>query len=143
MVAKDEIAEIIDILKSPDAHRRTTMLGVLAQEPSGDPRLLAVVGELLADDTPDLISIPMLFGEVRWVAAHALAAERRAAAVPTPVELQGVPRPLTSDELSRLVDESGLPRKGGVDGMLASFAALRERGLLPVSDLRLAVESDG
>lgn len=137
MATSDEIAEIIDMLKSPDAHRRTTMLGVLAQEPGGDPRLLPVVEGLLADDTPDLISVPMLFGEVRWVAAHALAAERRAADVPAPVELRGVPRPLTSDELSHLVDEAGLPRRGGVDGMLASFTALRERGLLPVTDLRL------
>ncbi|MBP2338121.1 hypothetical protein JOF41_004299 [Saccharothrix coeruleofusca] len=143
MIADDELAEVIDILKSPDTYRRTTMLGVLAKDPSGDPRLLPAVEELLTDETPDLISIPLLFGEVRWLAAHALVAERRAAAVPTPVELRGVPEPLTSDELSYLVDEHGLPREGGVHGMLASFVALREHGLLPVTDLRLTVESDG
>ncbi|MFI9817836.1 hypothetical protein [Saccharothrix variisporea] len=140
MLTDDELHEIVDMLNASDAHRRTTMLGVLAQDPSGDSRLLPAVEALLADDTPDLISIPMLFGEVRWLAAHALAAERRAAGVPTAVELPGVPEPLTSDELSNLVDRAGLPRRGGVDGMLTSFAALRERGLLPVTDLRLPVE---
>ncbi|GAA0234806.1 hypothetical protein GCM10010492_37160 [Saccharothrix mutabilis subsp. mutabilis] len=137
MLTGEEFGEIVDILKASDAHRRTTMLGVLAKEPTGDPRVLPVVEELLADDTPDLISVPMLFGEIRWVAAHALAAERRAASVPTPVELVGIPQPLSSDELSALVDRSGLPRRAGVDGMLTSFAALRERGLLPVTTLRL------
>ncbi|MEU7532372.1 hypothetical protein AB0A74_42020 [Saccharothrix sp. NPDC042600] len=141
MLTDEELGEIVDILKASDAHRRTTMLGVLAKAPTGDPRVLPVVEELLADDTPDLISVPMLFGEIRWVAAHALAAERRAASVPTPVELEGIPQPLSSDELSALVDRSGLPRRAGVDGMLTSFAALRERGLLPVTTLRLPVDA--
>ncbi|CCH32287.1 hypothetical protein ABZ816_33990 [Actinosynnema sp. NPDC047251] len=105
--------------------------------------MLPALEDLLGDDPPDLLAIPFLFGEVRWAAAQALAAERRASAVAEPVVLARVPLPLTSDGLSDLATDAGLPLRGGVEGKLASFVELRERGLLPLTDLRLSTVAEG
>ncbi|MEU7532371.1 hypothetical protein AB0A74_42015 [Saccharothrix sp. NPDC042600] len=146
MLPGDEFEELLRDLRSPDAHTRTIALDLLVRKPTGDPRVLTAVEALLSDDTPDVLSVPYLFGEVRWAAAHALAAERSASGVHLAVELRDVPRPLSLTELSDAADAAAIatsPTDNGLDALLQSFAALRERGLLPMTTLRLPAWTTG
>ena len=85
-----------------------------------------------------LLGIPYQYGEVRWLAAHALAAERRAAAGRAePVVVADIPVPLGVEALAALAAEAGLPDGAGHEGLLAWFAELREQHRLPLITLEI------
>ncbi|MGW6932252.1 hypothetical protein ACWGE0_19505 [Lentzea sp. NPDC054927] len=130
MLPDEELRAMLDDLASPDPRTRVIMLGVLADDPTGDPRLLPRITELVSDPTPVVLAIPYEFGEVRWAATRALAAERSAADLP-PLPPVRLPSPLSLDRLSRLADEAGLTRDGGLEGLQRAYADLRDRGLVP------------
>src|SRR5215469_1755489 len=70
--------------------RRSVILRLLMMEPLADERILPYLEELLTDTTPCLLYIPLHYGEMRWLAAHALAKERQALGIKEPVILHNV-----------------------------------------------------
>ena len=127
MLNDQEYRELQEDLTSPDVDVRAVALREIAQYPSGDERVIALLKEALDDANPCVVSIPYLFGEVRYLAAVAL---RRECEVTGAVEGEAVyvTKPLTTDELSRLNSANGIRSTGGLAGLLKSFATLREMG---------------
>ncbi len=137
MPTDEERDKLIAWLRHPYPAEREAALAVLWEYPSGDDALRACIEALLEDRTPVVVGMPYFFCELRWVAAHALSAERAAAGIAEPVRLQGIPRPLTGEMLWALLEKHGLPVRGGVQGALQGFSRLRDLGGLPVVDLEL------
>lgn len=137
MLSDKELQELLEDLYSENLSMRVAVLKDLEQYPSGDTRVLSYLEALLDDKTPCVVSIPYLFGEIHWLAAHALAAERKVLGIKEPVSLKGIVRPLDTEEFDALRKVAGIEDRGGVEGVLESFSTLREMGRLPVYDLEL------
>jgi hypothetical protein len=136
-ITDDETAEILRVLGHIAAGERVSMLQILADDPTGSPQILDAVQRLLNDSTIALLSIPYVVGEVRWAAAHALRAERRARGRTDPVILTDVPTPVNVATLGALARSANLPILPGAEGLVETFGVLRDRRLLPTSSLRL------
>lgn len=119
-------------LQSGEAQNRAQALHDLRWDPTGDVRLLPLVEDLLKDKTPCRISAPYACGEIRWLAALALAAERFAAGRPEPVHLHASVAPLVWEELATPIEIETQIRASG--DMRPAFTRLRAQGLLPVHD---------
>lgn len=136
-ITEDETTEILQALEHPAVEDKVGMLRIVAEDPTGSARVAEAVTRLLEDRSAAVLSIPYQVGEVRWAAAYALRAERRALGRTEPVVLADVPTPVSTAALGALARSAGLPVLPGTAGLLATFEALRERTLLPVSTLRL------
>jgi hypothetical protein len=77
---------------------------VLAEDPTADARIRAVVEALLDERAVCRAQPPAALTEVRWYAAHALAAERKAAGSAELVRVSAVIPPLGSATLSELAE---------------------------------------
>lgn len=127
-----DVHRLLADLESPQAKDRVCALRCLAEAPLADIRILSAAESLLVDETLAVLSIPYTFGEVRWVAAEAVAALRGALQRSDEVRLVDVPTPLTPDGLGALSEAVGLAGvTGGVEGSLDAFARLRALGQLP------------
>jgi hypothetical protein len=137
MLNDDEFKELVEGLHSKDLSRRVATLKTLQKYPSQDERVLQHLEALLDDKTPCVVMVPYRFGEIRWLAAQALAAERASLGNKEPVRLENVLRPLDTEEFVALREKAGVKSRGGVDGVLEALATLREMGQLPLYDLEL------
>jgi len=137
MLSDYELHETIEDLHSQEISMRVAALKNLRQDPSEDLRVLPYLEALLDDTTPCIVMLPYRFGEIRWLAAYALAAERAALGIKEPVRLQGVVRPLSTEEFVAIRNTVGIEVKGGVEGVLKGMHTLREMGQLPLYDLEL------
>ena len=125
------IGRLLSRLSSPNPRERANVLRALATAPLADDRLLRPAEMLLTDETLTLFSIPYVFGEVRFLAADAVAALRRALHSSEEVRLLQVPVSLSSDKIGALAREAGLEYSmGGVEGSLEMLNRLREVGLV-------------
>jgi hypothetical protein len=138
MLNDKELVELIEDLTSEDAFFRAATLKVLWEYPSADPRVLPDLEELLNDKTPCILAIPYVFGEIRWLAAHALAAERAALGINEPIYLLNVVRPAETRDIIKAEYEAGIKARGGVDGLLENLALARSLGYMPLYDLDLS-----
>jgi hypothetical protein len=86
-------------------------------------------------------SVPLLIGEMRWLAAHALAALRRTLELDIPVVLDDAVAPLDSTALSAAAEAAGVRLQGGVEGLLATYTELAQRGALAKTRLVLGPDS--
>src|SRR2546427_2213882 len=102
-LTEGELAEILLGLGHDDPCKRVIMLKIIADDPTGDARLLPHLEQLLEDKNPVPLGIPYTFGEVRWMAAHALAAECQALGLDQQIFISSVPVPIVINDLSRLV----------------------------------------
>ncbi len=114
----------LERLGSNDARDRARMLQAIAQHPLADRELLAACEKLLEDRDVCLLTIPYSFGEVRWVAADAVAALRAALGIAEPVELRDTFSPCSTDDIAQLAKEASLPMRGGVDGVVETLKQL-------------------
>ncbi|WP_346292971.1 hypothetical protein [Sphaerothrix gracilis] len=137
MLKDNEFNQLAANLQSEDLALRVSALKELAQNPTGDKRVLPILESLLQDKTPCLVMLPYRFGEVRWIAAHALAAEYAVLDLDKKVRLEGVVRPINTQEFATLEKAANLKSAGGVNGVLAAFATLRELGHLPTYELEI------
>ena len=135
----EEFRETIGELQSDDVSMRALILRTWQRSPTADNRVLSYVEALLADRTPCLVSIPYQYGELRWLAAHALAQERRALGITDPVCLLGVVVPLSTEDLVAIARFANVKVRGGMDSVLAAFDDLNDRGLLPTCDVQLGL----
>ena len=133
----DDFQEFAQGLQSDDLLEQTATLETLVMSPLRDQRILPYLEALLADSTPCLVALPYMFGEIRWLAAYALAKERAVLGIEETVYLHDVVVPLDTQALVNLEKEAQVRVRGGVDGMLETFAELRAMGILPLYDLML------
>jgi hypothetical protein len=128
---EERVTALLGQLASAEPRRRVTALRALAGAPVAEPRLLSAAEGLLTDETLTLLSIPYLFGEVRWQAAAAVAALRGALQVREAVRLLDVPVPLSTNDIGELARRAGLEgRRGGIDGVLETLQQLRALGCI-------------
>jgi hypothetical protein len=119
-----DFQETVENLHSDDLLLQTSALKVLAIDPLGDQRILPYLEALLTDTTPCLVAIPYMFGEIRWLAARALAKERAVLGIEEKVYLHNVVKPLNTQTLADLGKEAHIQGYGGIDGILEMFAEL-------------------
>lgn len=131
-----DVPWILSLLESPQVKDRVYALRSLSEAPLADDKILTASEKLLTDETLAMLSIPYSFGEVRWLAAAAVAAMRRVLQRSDEVYLVDVPIPVTADKLGQLAREAGLRRtSGGVEGSLELLHRLRAMGGVPRRDL--------
>jgi hypothetical protein len=138
MLTNEEFTGVVKHLTGEKLSLRVAALDDLSQYPSADARILPTLTRLIYDKTPCLIGIPFLFAEIRWLAAHALAAERAALGIMKPVRLRNVVEPLDTGGVVSHEDKAGIDGRGGVEGVLSSFAILNDMGYLPRYELDLS-----
>jgi hypothetical protein len=137
MFTDEELAETIKWLESPNVADRAVTLKSLWVWPSGDERLLPYLERLLEDKTPCVVGIPVRYGEVCWLAAHALAAEYKALGRHDVVRLSGVVKPIHEEPLGELAQEAHITYNKDPGGLISAFAELRRQNKLPLCDLEL------
>jgi len=131
-----DIAETLDWLREGSPQDRATLLGVLAEAPTGEARIRAAIEALLEDRSICPTLPPLRWQEVRGAAAEALAAERRAAGIDAPVVVRAVPPVLSLPQI-RAAAEAALGAEAARWPPERSYAALRDGGHLALSDLVL------
>lgn len=138
MLTRQEFTEFVEDITSGDLSSVVATLEDLRDYPSADARVLPYLSRLLYDKNPCVIAIPFVFAEVRWLAAHALAAERAALGIQKPVCLRQIVKPLDTGGIVRAEYAAGIEPRGGVDGLLMNFGILNDMGYLPLYDLNLS-----
>ncbi len=140
MLTKEDFTDLVRNLTSHDQELRVIALENLWQVPSGDIRLIPYIEALLSDKTLCLLGIPYIFGEVRWLAAKALIAEREMQGMSEGVQLQNIVQPLTMKEYAQARRAAQIELKVGTEGVVENLVILREKGYLPMIDLHLSPE---
>ncbi len=85
-----------------------------------------------------------IYGEIRWLAAHEVARQRREMGVTVSVRLEGVIQPISATEVRTLAKTVGVVNGFVVDRItddLDLWAQLRALGKLPMVDLVLNPEN--
>ena len=132
-----DFKEFFECLHSADVGLRSASLRSISARPTKDNRILIELENLLNDRSPCLVSIPMMFGEICWLAARALLQERAAQNINTIVQIPQVVRPLSVNELLDVAAAVGIEsRKGGLAGSLEIFAQLRDADHLKRYDFK-------
>jgi hypothetical protein len=137
MLTDQEFSEFVEDMTVENISKKAAMLRAISKLPSADKRVTLYLERLLHDTTPCLLGIPYIFGEIRWLAAKALAAEREALAIRETVRLQNVVRPLNTMGIMRAADAANVRVRGGVEGLLETLGKLQEMDKLPLYDLYL------
>jgi hypothetical protein len=126
-------------LRTGSLEDRVFALQTIARAPTGDAVVRSAIEPLLDDVSPCVLQIPYRFGELRYLAAAALVAERCAAGDGEPLLLRCT-APLTADELAQRWSAAELPENSGcrdpTELQLEWFAVLRNHQLLA----KIAVE---
>lgn len=125
-----EVEHKIRLLQGNPRDRIMALRGI-SLAPLPDRRLLALCEALLEDQTITLAGIPFTFGEVRWYAADAVAALRRALQISDPVVLLEAFAPVTAATAEGLLKAAGVEVKGGLDAVADALEALAKLGRLP------------
>lgn len=108
----------------------------LANNPSGDSRVLPYLENALEDSTICVISVPPTYGEVRFEAAYALATERKQQGIKEFFVLSQTFMPLSVEKAMQIIlpNSSMMSRKVRLKGIEAELTFLREKGLLELTD---------
>ena len=137
MLTEQEYQEIIEGMNNPCPERRASMLQIIAQAPTGDPRMIPHLERCLEDRTVTVLSLPYLYGELRWHAAQALAFELEAIGKPRTIVIDDLPEMLNTDAIGALVRQY-LPehRWGPLDDpnqeLISVYETLRDMGALRI-----------
>lgn len=131
MSEQDDVAFWIGQLASVDARVRVRSLQAIAEHPVADLTLLAACETLLGDRELCLLKIPYRYGEVRIVAADAVAALRERIGITQPVVVSEAFMPLTTDDVARFARAAGLPMQSAVDGTIATLRQLVAQSGIP------------
>ncbi len=137
MLTNEDLTELIEDMNSKEVSKKAATLRAFSKLPSGDQRVLPHLEYLLHDKTPCVLGYPYIFGEARWLAAHALAAERAVQGIRKPVRLKNGVRPIDTAGIIEAEHLAQINGRGGVEGLLQSLAILRDMGSLPIYDLIL------
>jgi hypothetical protein len=129
----DDITFHAKQLAAADPESRVYSLKALAGTPIADDRLLRACEQLLDDRTITLLGIPYSYGEVRWVAADAVAAMRGAIGRKEPVVIDDVFAPVDGTRVGQLAEQAGIEssRTGGTRGAIETLERIAAAGKLP------------
>ena len=136
MLTDQEFSELIEDMASQDISFRAATLKVLWEYPSADRRVLPYLERLLHDKTPCVLGHPYVFGEIRWLAAQALAAERAVLGMNQLVEVTVV-KPAETLDIMQAEYEASIDGEGGVEGLLESLGILHDMGYMPMTTLSI------
>ena len=136
MLTDQEFTELLEDMYSDELSLRVAAVRNLWRYPTADPRILPHLEELLHDTTPCLLGIPYIFGEIRWLAAKALAAERAALGINEPVCVTVV-KPAYTMDIMRAADKANFDLQGGVDGLIEDLGRLHQMGYMPMTLMEL------
>lgn len=136
MTDEQELESVLSSLASPEPDERAAVLLVLLEDPTADTRVRAAVEALLDDRAVCFARPPAALTEVRWYAAHALAAERKAAGITEAVRVAAAVPPLDHGTLSELA-EAAYPEAERPRSSEERFVRLRADGRLPTRSLSL------
>lgn len=124
-MSSPEVDELLAMLEDADQAVRAATLQTLALSPVAEERLLPALKALLDDRTPVVVSVPPpVVGELRWLAAHALASTRFRLGIDEPVRLEAVPERADATRVSAAAEAAGVRGRGGIDGLLETYAEL-------------------
>lgn len=137
MLSNEDFTAFVEEVNSDNPSKRASMLRALQKFRLVDERVLPHLEYLLHDKSPCILGFPYIFGEVRWLAARALVAERTALGITEPVRLQNVVKPIDTAGIMKAEDAAELDGEGGVEGLLQSLGILRDMGYLPTYNLTL------
>ena len=137
MLSKQEFNEFVEDISSGHSDLIVATLKDLRDYPSADKRVLPYLERLLDDKTPCLLAIPYIFGEIRWLAAKALLAEREALGIGESIFVPNVVRPIDTKGVMRAANAANIAIRGEVEGVLETLALARDMGHVPMSDLIL------
>ena len=115
MMTEQEFCEFVEDMMNGDITLRAASLRALWKLPTGDKRLLPYLEQLLHDKAPCVLGLPYVFGEIRWLAAHALAAEREVLGITKPVRLQNVVKPIYTAGISQ-AEQAGQSGSAAIPG---------------------------
>jgi hypothetical protein len=128
-----DIAFHLKRLTTGDPETRANSLRALGQAPFANEQLLAACERLLDDRTITLLGIPYSYGEIRWVAADAVAAIRGALGRKEPVVIQDAFAPIDGTRVGQLAEQTGIASspKPGIDGAIETLERIAAAGKLP------------
>ncbi|WP_218079640.1 hypothetical protein [Anthocerotibacter panamensis] len=138
MLSDEDFQDISQSLRSEKTQERASALRCLSAN-TDDPRLLPYIEPLLEDKTVCIVHIPIHYGEIRYLAATALAEVRAAVGVWEKVCVEFVV-PLNVTELNKIARATGIEERRGLpghEGTFELFARLREMGKLPMATIEL------
>jgi len=136
MLTDQEFTELLEDMNSGEVSLLAAALKDLWRYPSADERVLPYLEERLYDKTPCVLGHPYMFGEIRWFAAYALAAERAALGINQPIQVTVV-KPAETLDIIAAEYEAKIDGEGGVEGLLESLAVLRDMGYMPMKKLKI------
>lgn len=139
-VEEADVSYFLGRLKSANLEERAITLSTLKAHPIADERVAAALELLLDDRGICVLQLPYQFGEIRWQAAHALAAVRHALGKTGTINLAAVPGPINLADLAVMASEQKVPQapKGSVvEQSIFEFDALRKVNALPLYDVAL------
>ena len=127
---EDELAWQFSELQSPDARSRAYILRTIAANPVANEQLLIAAERLLDDRTITLLDIPERFGEVRWLAADAVAALRGVLGRSDAVTLEDTFEPI--EDVEHVAREAGIgsSKADGVAGKIETLQQVVAEGRL-------------
>lgn len=130
---RPEIEFFLERLTNGDARDRVLALNALAGRPRADERLLAACERLLDDRAITVLGIPYEFGEVRWVAADAVASMRGLMGRTDAVVVEDVFAPVSARNVEQLAIEAGVApsTRGGIEGDIETLERAAAAGKLP------------
>lgn len=134
MFTEDDFLYFKKLMESESADDRVGAFAHFMSRPSGDSRVLPLIEAALEDNTVVRVWIPITYGEIRVIAARALAAERAAQGINELVKMNGMPAPLHTDALSELEVEHGVEFEthcSGEESGIKRYCNVRDLGLVP------------
>jgi hypothetical protein len=75
----DQVSRLVAMLRSDEVRQRVAVLRTLLVSPRLEPPVVEAIEDLLGDRQVAILSIPYSYGEIRYLAAEALAAARAVA----------------------------------------------------------------
>ncbi len=120
----------LERLNSDVANERARGLLWLSTAPDKSEEVVTRVEELLEDHSAAMIGVPYLFGEIRFLAAQALAVVRARMGNPELVKITDCPRTVTDRRIGSYAEPYDLKPMSGEK----LYAALRDLGALPTRD---------
>lgn len=129
MLTDDDFQFFVECIQHEDPEERVFALSRRRDVPSGDPRVLQYLETALEDRTVWKLGLPATYGELRYLAAQALTAERKLQQIDTPVIIEAMPEPLNITQLEALCKANDIDPKGEP---VARYRALVRSEKLPL-----------
>lgn len=131
----EEFNEFAQIMSGGNSNDIALHLRVISNDPTGDPRVIPILERLCADKRIVRVQIPIRYGEIAYLAAFALWAEKLAC------KLDGKIRITTAvvdpHDLTKLTERHGVTIPRGIGGILVAAQTLADMGKLPQMVLEL------